>query len=190
MTTAQRYRNRVWVTVFSLGALLPGPLQAGGLLRLDFSAYLINGTCTLSLDNSTLPLDQVSTSTLRPRTLLNPRPFTLRVSDCTAVGKGLKPVVTVTGRGEKQDGKFLFRQPDTGAAKNVGVVVFKTSKVPDYGNTEIANGYFFTLDGAPVIPANQDHVFYAGVSCGGDAGCKNIGTGAVKAMLTFSVAYQ
>lgn len=189
MATAPRYRNRVWAMVLSLGTLLPGALQAD-TLRLDFSAYLVTGTCTLSLDNSTLPLGQVSTSMLRPRTLLNPRPFTLHVSDCTAGANGMKPVVTVTGRGERQDGKFLFRQPDTDAAQNVGILVFKTSKVPGYGNTEIADGDFFKLDGAPVTPANQDHIFYAAVSCGSDAGCKNIGTGNVKAMLTFSFAYQ
>lgn len=187
MTTAQRYRNRASALALSLAALLPGALQAD-VLKLDFKAVLVSRTCTLSLDKSTLPLGQLSTSQLQPNTLLNSQPFTLHVTACEGADRGPKPVVTVTGMGETQDGKWLFRQP--GSANGVGIMVFKTSTAPRYEHDEVRDGSTFVLDGAPITPADQDHTFYAGVSCGGATGCASTGSGDVTAKLMFSFAYQ
>lgn len=187
MTTVQRYRNRASALALLLAVLLPSALQAD-VVRLKFRAVLMNGTCTLSLDKNTLPLGQLHTSLLKPNTLLNVQPFTLQVSACKGSESGMKPKVKVTGDGVRQDGKWLFRQK--GSAKDVGIMVFKTSVQPSYNHQEVANGDAFVLDGAPIIPNDQDHTFYAGVSCGGATGCKSPGSGEVTATLLFSFIYQ
>ncbi|MBN5204546.1 hypothetical protein JY462_06910 [Serratia marcescens] len=87
-----------------------------------------------------------------------------------------------------QDGKWLFRQADS--AKNVGIAVIKSDSVPGYEQTEVRDGSTFALGGSESTPADQNHTFYAGVSCGGAAGCASPGTGEVKATLMFSFAYQ
>lgn len=183
MTTAQRYRNRASALALLLAVLLPKALQAD-VVRLDFRAVLSNGTCTLNLDKSTLPLGQLHTSMLKPNTLVNAQPFTLQVSAC----KGSRLVVKVIGDGVMQDGKWLFRHKES--AKNVGIMVFKTSIEPRHNMKEVVNGDAFELDGAPSTPNDQNHTFYAGVSCGGATGCESPGSGDVTATLMFSVAFQ
>ena len=53
MRSAQRYLKTVLAAVLAGGGAVSAPVQA---VTLDFSAVLTNGTCTLSLDKSTLPL--------------------------------------------------------------------------------------------------------------------------------------
>lgn len=186
MRSAPRYLKATLAVVLAGGGAVSAPVQA---VTLDFSAVLTNGTCTLSLDKSTLPLGVINTSRLRPNQLVAPQPFTLSVRDCTgSSGGSLKPVVTVTGTGATQDGKWLFR--NTGSAANTGFLVIQSATVPDYSRPEVKNNSVLSLADAGQIPVNQTFTFYAGASCGGSSGCAAVATGDVTATLMFTFTYE
>lgn len=191
MTIAPHYRKRacalVVVAALSLLSLFESPLKAD-VVMLKFSASLMNGTCTLSLDADELQLDPLSKADLEPNKLINPRPFTLHVKACQGAEVGMTPVVNVTGEGLEQDGKWLFRQQ--GSAKNVGIVVIKSNSEPGYNQSEVRNGNTFELGSVGATPGDQDLKFYAGVSCGGEASCASTGFGKVTATLMFNFAFQ
>lgn len=187
MRSVPGYRKRVlaWLLATGCGGV-SAPSQA---LMLNFSAVLTNGTCTLSLDKSTLSLGTITKSQLRANQLVAPQPFTLSVQNCTGeAGTGLKPVVTITGNGVTQDNKWLFRNAE--AARGTGIVVIQSATVPQYSQSEIKNNTVLSLAGAGQIPANQTFIFYAGASCGGSSGCTTVATGGVTANLMFTFAYQ
>ncbi|WP_447888140.1 fimbrial protein [Serratia fonticola] len=186
MRSAQRYRNAMLAVVLAGSGTL---FSQGQAVTLNFTAVLADGTCTLSLDKSTLPLGAVSYSQLRPNQLVAPQPFTLSVQDCTgAMGGSLKPVVTITGTGVTQDNKWLFR--NAGSAKGAGILVIRSNSIPDYSQPEIKNNGTIALANAGQIPINQAFTFYVGASCGGSTGCATIGLGEVTANLMFTFAFQ
>ncbi|ENY3730631.1 hypothetical protein A3N51_08540 [Enterobacter kobei] len=186
MRSAQRYLKVTLAVVLAGAGTISAPVQA---VTVDFSAVLTNGTCTLSLDKSTLPLGIIAKSQLRPNKLVNPQPFTLSVQDCTGVAGGsLKPFVTIAGTGTIQDGKWLFR--NTGSAANTGILVIQSTSVPDYSQPEVTNSSVLSLANPGQIPVNQAFTFYAGASCGGSTGCAMVATGDVTATLMFELAYQ
>lgn len=156
-------------------------------VTINFSAILTDGTCTLSLDKSTLPLGSIALSQLRPAQLNAQQPFTLFVQDCTS-GGSLTPQVTISGNGVTQDNKWLFR--NAGSAAGVGIVVIRSDTAPDYSAPEVKDGTSIALANAGQIPANQALTFYAGASCGGSTGCASTGAGDVTASLMFTFAYQ
>lgn len=183
MRSAQIYHKAALVLMLSASG---GSVQA---YMLNFSAFLTDGTCALSLDKSTLFLGAIGKSQLRPGRLVAPQRFTLSVRDCSGkAGGSLKPGVTVTGSGVTQDQKWLFR--NTGSATGTGIVVIQNDSVPGYDRLEVKHGDFFSLVQVDQIPLNQELAFYAAASCGGNTGCASIGTGSVTASLMFTFAYQ
>ncbi|MBC3382204.1 type 1 fimbrial protein [Serratia fonticola] len=171
-------------------------LTAGGLISatafaitLNFSATLFNGTCSLNLDKSTLPLGDVALAELRPAQLLIAQPFTLSISDCIGTGNsGLTPVVAIAGPGVSQDNRWLFR--NAGSANGAGIMVIKSDSLPTHSQQEIENGTTVPLAAAGKVPVAQSHTFYAGVSCMSTTRCTDVGTGAITASLMFIFAYQ
>lgn len=186
MYSIQRYRRIVLIILIacSFGSM------PGLAITVDFSAVLTNGTCTLSLDKSTLLLGNISTLQLRPNHLVAPQPFTLSVQNCTAQAiDSLTPVVTITGDGVTQDNKWLFRNAESAAG--TGILVMQSKSVPDYGQSEINNNSVLALaSAAGQKPNDQTFTFYAGASCGGSTGCALVDTGHVTANLMFTFAYQ
>ncbi|WP_431225957.1 fimbrial protein (plasmid) [Serratia sp. L9] len=150
---------------------------------------LNNGTCTLSLDKSILPLGTVNLSALRPNQLVVPQPFTLFVQDCSGqAGGSLTPIVKITGNGVTQDNKWLFR--NASSAAGTGIVVIHSDAVPDYSQPEVKDNSTLQLANVGQIPINQAFTFYAGTSCGGSTGCASLATGDVTATLMFTFSYQ
>lgn len=184
MHLAPVYRKATALLVLAGSCLLSAPVPA---VTINFSAVLTDGTCTLSLDKSTLPLGTLSQAQLRPGQLNVQQPFTLFVQDCTS-GGSLTPQVTITGNGVTQDNKWLFR--NAGSAEGVGIVVIQSATVPAYSQPEVKDGTIITLANVGQIPANQALTFYAGASCGGSTGCASTGMGGVTASLMFTFAYQ
>ncbi|WP_337262275.1 MULTISPECIES: fimbrial protein [unclassified Serratia (in: enterobacteria)] len=177
-------------TVLLLGALVLGcsvtlPVWA---VTLNFSALLMPGTCTFSLDRSTLVLGAIIQQQLKPATLVAAQPFTLRVQDCSGTNAALTPVVSITGDGVTQDGRWLFRTADS-EATGVGVMLVKTDTQPSYSATEIKNNDYITLAAQGVNPVDQSLAFYAGMTCG-STGCGSVQVGGVTARVTFSLAYR
>ncbi|MGK8665345.1 fimbrial protein [Serratia marcescens] len=186
MPIVLRSHNFVLSVVLACAGLFFTTAQA---TILDFSAVLTNGTCTLSLDKSTLPLGVIAKSSLRPNQLVAPQPFTLSVQDCSgSSGGGLKPVVSITGAGVTQDNKWLFR--NSGSATGTGILVIQSNAVPSYSQSEVKNNSVLSLANSDQIPVNQAFTFYAGGSCGGSTGCASVATGDVTATLVFTFAYQ
>lgn len=186
MRSAQRYLKATLAVVLAGGGAVSAPAQA---VTLDFSAVLTDGTCTLSLDKSTLPLGVIAKSQLRPNQLVAPQPFTLSVHDCTgSAGGSLTPVVTIGGTGATQDGKWLFH--NARSAANTGIMVIQSGSVPDYSQSEVKNNSVLSLAPPGQIPGNQTFTFYAGASCGGSTGCATVTTGDVTATLMFTFLYQ
>ncbi|WP_222436576.1 fimbrial protein [Serratia fonticola] len=158
-------------------------------ITLNFSATLFNGTCSLNLDKSTLPLGSVSLAELKPAQLLIAQPFTLSVTDCTGSdGGSLTPVVIMTGAGVSQDSRWLFRT--AGSANGAGIMVIKSDSLPAHSQPEIKTGTVLPLAAAGKVPVAQSHTFYAGVSCMSTTRCTDVGTGAITASLMFVFAYQ
>ncbi len=186
MRSAPRYLKCILAVAFA-GAIAVS-IQARAV-TLNFSATLTDGTCTLSLNKSTLPLGTVSQFQLRPNNLAAPQPFILTVQGCTGSGSStLKPAVTVTGPGSFQDGKWLFR--NAASTTNAGVLVIQSLSVPDYSQPEVQNNGVISLGNPGAVPADQQLTFYAGASCGGSSGCASVMTGDLTATLMFTFAYQ
>ena len=188
MRSAPRYLKTVLALVLTSGCVLSVPVLAQQL-TLDFSAVLTNGTCTLSLDKSTLQLGAIGKSQLRANQFIAPQPFVLSVKDCTgSAGGSLKPVVTIEGTGAIQDGKWLFR--NAGSAAGTGILVIQSTSLPGYSQSEVKNKSVLSLANAGQIPINQTFTFYAGASCGGSSGCASVATGDVTATLMFTFTHQ
>lgn len=187
MCSTPRYLNSILAVAYA-GALMVST-QARAV-TLNFSATLTDGTCTLSLDKSTLSLGAVSLFQLRQNNFVAPQPFILSIQDCTGSGSSstLKPAVTVTGSGSFQDGKWLFRNATS--TTNAGVLVIQSVSVPDYSQPEVQNNSVISLANPGEVPADQHLTFYAGASCGGSSGCASVTTGDLTATLMFTFAYQ
>ncbi len=186
MCSMPRYLKSILPVAFAGVLVVSTQVRA---VTLNFSATLTDGTCTLSLDKSTLSLGTVYLSQLRPNSLAAPQPFVLSVQNCTGSGSStLKPAVTVTGSGSFQDGKWLFR--NTASTTNAGVLVIQSVSVPDYSQPEVQNNGVISLGNLGDVPADQQLTFYAGASCGGSSGCASVTTGDLTATLMFTFAYQ
>lgn len=186
MHLTRNYRKAALTLTLAGFTLVAAPVQA---VTLDFSALLTTGTCSLSLDKSSLPLGMIAPTDLLPNRLVAPQPFVLSIQDCTgAAAPGLKPIVNITGNGVTQDNKWLFR--NAGSAAGTGILVIQSDTLPDYSLPEIKNDAVLALGSAGQMPVNQSYTFYAGVSCGGSIGCASVGTGDVTANLMFSFAWQ
>lgn len=158
-------------------------------VQLNFSANIIPGSCTFSLSEGTVDLGTLSTSGLQPETLLAAKSFTLAVSNCSGSAQNLTPVVSITGDGMSQDGRWLFRAADS-AARNVGVMLVNSPVMPDYSSSEVKSGDTLPLAVPGSVPGNQNILFYAGATCGSAASCASVGTGSLLARITFSLDYR
>lgn len=186
MNLAQRCRKALVITLFSVGCLIPGTLPA---VTLNFSATLVEHTCSIELDKSTLSLDDISVSKLRPSQLIEAKPFTLSVSNCIGVPGGVKrPSIFINGAGVTQDAKWLFRE--AGSAAKAGIMVFQSDTSPTYSQTEVRRGNVIHLAGPGEVSVDQSLTFYAAASCGGVTGCTGVGMGPVTAIVSFTFIYQ
>lgn len=168
--------------------MLCGISASAQAVTINFSATLIEGTCTFSLDKSTLDLGVLQQAQLIPSSLLAAQPFVLSVRDCSAVGNSQLPVVNVTGTGVTQDGKWLFRASSS-TATNVGVMLVKTNAPPSFSDTEVKNNDDIPLANRGTAPADQDLTFYAGLTCG-IASCASVTPGTLTAPILFQLAYR
>ncbi|MFZ1872506.1 MAG: fimbrial protein [Chania sp.] len=159
-------------------------------VTLNFSAVLNPGTCTFSLDKSTLTLDSINLSQLTSSTLRVAQPFTLMVKDCSGTDAVLAPVVDISGDGLTQDGKWLFRSSDS-TASGMGIMLVKTDVTPSYGDIEVKNGDNIPLAAAGVNPPDQNIKFYAGITCGSLACASGpLSPGTLTARVLFNLAYR
>ncbi|VXC69869.1 conserved exported hypothetical protein [Enterobacterales bacterium 8AC] len=178
---------------FSLKALFLLILSLGSLaaqaVTLNFSASIVQETCSLSLDKSVLSLGEVPQTSLRSGALVNLQPFSLR-ADCSPVSSGLQqPVIEITGAGASQDGKWLFRSSDS-TAGGAGVMLVQSATAPAYAATEMKSNAILPLAGVGQSPNSQELPFFAGVSCGGSTGCATVKPGALTANVMFIFAYR
>ena len=157
--------------------------------QLNFSAVIAPATCTLSLSEEMINLGSLFAPSLQPATLVSAKPFTLAVTNCRGTQTVLTPVVSVTGDGAMQDGRWLFRSEDS-AANNVGVMLVNSSVLPTYSSSEVKNGDTLPLATQAGLPTNQNLSFYAGATCGNAAGCTNVGVGTIVARIIFSLDYR
>jgi type 1 fimbria pilin len=156
----------------------------------NFSAIINPGTCTFSLDKSTLSLGTIPLVALKPATLVAEQPFTLIVQNCTLGDASLIPVINVSGDGGVDvGGKWLFRSSDS-TALNVGVMLVKTNVPPSYNDTEVKNGDDIPLAGVGQTPPDQNITFYAAATCGAGGGCTNVAGGSLSARILFNLAYR
>lgn len=182
LITCRKTAQRLAALVIGCSAL------SAQAVTLNFSAILMPGTCTFSLDKSTLALGEISLAQLRPATIVDPQPLTLRVQDCSGTDASLTPVVNISGDGLTLDGRWLFRAADS-VARDVGVMLVKTDEPPVYGSTEVRNGDDIILAAQGDDPVDQNLTFYAGVTCG-SAGCTSQQLGSLVARVTFNLAYR
>lgn len=159
-------------------------------IRLDFSATIVQGTCSLNLDKSVLSLDQVSQSRLQSNSLVNAQPFNVIASNCIGVAQAnIQPVIFVTGVGGYQDGKWLFRSSDSDVG-GAGVILVQSVTQPSYLDSEVKSGDAFPLAAVGQAPADMVLPFFAGVSCGGSTGCATVKPGLLTANIVFNFAYR
>ncbi|AHG22651.2 hypothetical protein Z042_04320 [Chania multitudinisentens RB-25] len=183
------------LVMLALSGLISLPAQADlvtppASVTINFSAVLNPGTCTFSLDKSTLALDSTHLTQLTPATLQAAQPVTLTVQDCSGTDASLTPVVNVSGDGITRDTRWLFRSSDS-TASNVGIMLVKTNAPPSYSSTEVKNGDDIPLAGMGVNPLDQNIMFYAGISCGGAECVSTPPTpGSLTARILFDLAYR
>lgn len=159
-------------------------------VTLNFSATIVQGTCSLSLDKSVLALNEVTQSVLTSGMLVNPQPFTLKAGNCRGASGGtLQPVVLVSGAGVLQDGKWLFRSAES-TAGNTGVMLVAGNATPSYSDTAVKPDDTFPLAEVGQAPLDKELPFFAGISCGGSTGCATVNPGMVTAHITFTFAYR
>ncbi|MFA3781240.1 fimbrial protein [Yersinia sp. 1652 StPb PI] len=159
-------------------------------VTLNFSASLVQGTCSLSLDKSVLSLGDVQQANLRSETLLNLQPVTLTVDNCNgAASASLQPVVIALGPGKSQNGKWLFRSSDSDVG-GAGVMLVQSASQPSYASTEVKSGDYFPLAAVGQTPVNKQLQFFAGVSCGGVTDCATVKPGQLTANVNFIFAYR
>lgn len=180
-------RKCLWSLLIS--ALLALSSSSALAVTINFSAVITRGTCSFSLDKSLLPLGYVGRAELKPASLLAVQPFTLWVRDCNLSTDGVIPVVSVSGEGVSQGGKWLFRSGDS-VAKNVGVMLVKSDLPPSYSEPEVKNGDIFPLAGRGVNPVDQPLRFYAGMTCGSSDTCAAAGVGSLTARILFTLSFR
>ncbi|CAI1937498.1 fimbrial protein [Serratia fonticola] len=189
MHSNTRYRKKplLWAVWCLWAGLACNAAQA---VTLNFSASIVQGTCSLSLDKSVLPLGEISQSRLRSGALVNLQPFTLTASNCSgATGGSQQPVIVVNGAGRTQDGKWLFRSDESDAG-GAGVMLVQSATPPSYGDSAVKTGDVFPLAAAGQAPVDRELPFYAGISCGGSGGCATVKPGALTAHIVFQFAYR
>ncbi|CAI0836655.1 type 1 fimbrial protein [Serratia fonticola] len=178
------------VSLISLAMVTGLTSSTAPAVTLNFSATIMPGTCSLSLDKSVLPLDEMSQARLRSGALINSQPFTLKAGNCDGVATaGLQPMITVSGEGVTQDGKWLFRSSDSSAGGS-GVMLVQSANMPNYNSTEVKPTDTYPLAAMGQIPVGKDLPFFAGISCGGSTGCATVKPGKVIARITFTFAYR
>lgn len=189
MRSNTRYRRTpvLCVSLCLWAGLAGNTVQA---VMLNFSASIVQGTCSLSLDKSVLSLGEVSQSRLRSGTLMNLQPVTLKASNCIGgTGGTQQPVISVSGVGQTQDGKWLFRSDESDAG-GAGVMLVQSATPPGYGDIEVKTGDAFPLAAIGQAPVDKELPFYAGISCGGSSGCATLKPGAFTAHIVFKFAYR
>ncbi|CFR12100.1 fimbrial protein [Yersinia kristensenii] len=175
-----RSADQLGILLIALWLLTPLMVSA---TELKFAAKIVPGTCTLKLDKSVLPLGEVNKSQLHAGDITAAQNFTLNVAGCTGGKRGsLTPGVNITGAGETQDGKWLFRT-DESEATGVGIILHQSGD----NKKEVASGDNIALAKPGEIPADQDLSFSAGVSCGA---CTSVKPGKLTARIIFQFDYR
>ncbi|CNI30932.1 putative fimbrial protein SthA [Yersinia thracica] len=165
-----------------IGLWLLTPLMASAT-EIKFAAKIVPGTCTLKLNKSVLSLGEVNKSQLHTGDIAAAQNFTLNVAGCTGGKRGsLTPSVQITGAGEKQDGKWLFRT-DESEATGIGIILHQSSD----SKKEVVSGDNISLAKVGEIPKDQDLSFSAGVSCGA---CTSVKPGKLTARIIFQFDYR
>lgn len=176
-----------WMALCLLTGVIISTAKA---VTLNFSASIVQGTCSLSLDKSVLPLGEISQSRLRSGSLVNLQPVTLNASNCIGASGGTQqPIITVTGPGLSQDGKWLFRSDDSDVG-GAGIMLVQSPTPPTYMDTEVKTGDAFPLAAIGQAPVDTVLPFYAGISCGGKTGCATVKPGSLTAHIVFQFAYR
>jgi type 1 fimbria pilin len=176
-----------WMALSLLTGVMSNTAKA---VTLNFSASIVQGTCSLSLDKSVLTLGEISHSRLLSGSLVNLQPVTLKISNCLGANGGTQqPVIAVTGPGNSQDGRWLFRSDDSDVG-GAGIMLVQSTTPPNYADVEVKTGDTFPLAGVGQAPVDKVIPFYAGISCGGQGGCATVKPGSLTAHIVFKFAYR
>lgn len=182
-----RYPDTLFRALLIFACVLP--VMGVKATTLNFQGMITEGTCSVSLDRAQLPLRNITLTELLPGQLVAAEPFTLFVTDCTGSGTGsLTPVITISGPGRLQNGRWLFRNADSGVS-GAGIMVIHSDSLPQYTIPEVQNGTTLTLAGAGQLPSAQSLSFYAGITCA-ISGCQGIQPGTLSATLIFDFIYK
>ncbi|WP_342639909.1 fimbrial protein [Proteus faecis] len=96
-------------------------------INIVIKANIVANTCRVSPDstNKFVDLGVWATKDLKPNNSTEPVKFTLNLTDCSIVTKGVK--VTFKGDMDSQDNS-LFKLSDNDSAKNVGIAILDRDK--------------------------------------------------------------
>ena len=156
------------------------PAQAAEIV--GFRATIVPGTCEIKLDQEFLHLGSIQTSSLSSGAVAASNTFSLEVQNCSGTApSGQKPVIQVTGNGDGNGGKWLFRDADSDA-QGVGVLLTQNMNTVRHNDKLQFQGLVPPATGAAMA-------FSAGVSCIDSAGC-NPTTGKLIARVTFNFLYD
>ncbi len=181
-----RFINPFLLSAVTILAMSP----AAEAVTLNFEAKITKATCDISLSQTLLTLGTIPVRDLKSNTVTRTQSFTLNISNCQGIpAESQTSVIKITGEGELQGGKWLFRSAERSRAGSTGILLFQRSTEPVYSDREVKNGDEISLmqkGGAQIVDKLP---FYAGVSCGGDSGCASVKAGAVSATLIFDFVY-
>ncbi|WP_159566163.1 fimbrial protein [Budvicia diplopodorum] len=185
-------RCRKWATGTIMVALLSCGIVPAQAITLNYSAQINQGTCQISLDQTTLSLGTVMLSSLRGNTLVAARPFTLQVRACGDFLSGQTPAIKITGQGMTLSGKWVFRSSVDSVAQGVGIMVAQSNTPALYSQTAIADGDYINLASVDLIPTDADFQFFAGITCGSSSDCTsaNVQPGRITARIVFDFVYR
>ncbi|WP_127959442.1 fimbrial protein [Serratia microhaemolytica] len=176
----------------SSGALLlislstPPALFAAESTVVNFAAKIFDGTCQIELSNSVLEFGLHKAIDFKPNSAVAILPLTASVS-CSG---STTPKLTVTGS-TPYSSSAIFRDAES-LSTGSGFMVRRNNEAIDLANfydeaKAINNNVPISLTPIAVADTVQDESFLLGLV---RAGSNNVTPGAIKATLTFSIAFD
>ncbi|OKP24896.1 fimbrial protein [Serratia fonticola] len=157
-------------------------IQGQAAETVDFRATIVPGTCEIKLDKEILQLGSIQANSLSSGAVAASDTFSLAVQNCSGTGAShQKPVIQVTGNGDNNNGKWLFRDPDS-EAQGVGVLLTQQTNA-------VRDGDKLQFQGIVPPAAGATMAFSAGVACIDSGGC-HPSAGKLVARVTFNFLYD
>lgn len=187
------FLNKMSVIAAAL-MLSAGVANAASSVDLTVKGKINEGTCTLTLNNTAITLDEIDSSNtgLNDKTPTKPKDFTLSISDCSPGSASHKPALKFSGsrvNGLWRDAKTANADNDAGEA--YGLVLNEKTTVLQCQNMNgkaILDGYC-DLGNAGDLVADKDIDFSVGYGKAAGQGL-NINTGGVKSSINIAFEYH